>query len=125
MSSTGVVDPRVDAAEARERVLGDAPHVVLIAHVRDDVDGLAALQVYLFDEVAERLFGARCDDELRAPPRGLARRDEPDAARRAGDYKNLLAQLLKLHFHPRSSPLCVWKIGLLKNLRARLEEGTP
>src|SRR5215213_637520 len=105
-----VVDPRVDAAEAFERRLRDAPHVVLPPDIRRDVDGLAALRVYLFDEPAQGLLGARRDYELRAAPRRLARRHEPYAARRARDYENLLAQLPQLNVHPESSPLCVRKI---------------
>src|ERR1051325_5205011 len=85
-----VVDPRVDAPEAFDRHLRDAPHVVLTPDIGDHVDGLAAARVYLFDEAAERLFRARGDDELRAATRRLARRHEPYAARRAGDYENLL-----------------------------------
>src|SRR5205085_5418693 len=94
-----VVDPRVEAAETRDRLVGDAPHVLLPPHVRDDVCGLAACAFDLFDEFFERLLAPRGDDEARAAPGRRTGRDKSDAARSAGDYDYLILKLFEFQGH--------------------------
>src|SRR5205085_9954403 len=94
-----VVDPRVEAAEARDRLAGDATHVLLPPHVRDDVSGLAARAFDLPDELFKRLLAPRGDDEARAAFGRRPRGDESDAARSAGDYDDLILQLFEFNAH--------------------------
>src|SRR5215207_6772789 len=101
-----------------ERAVDSPPEVRLeqAAHVLDGrvdylpVDGDARVvdpSVYAPEAFERRLCDA---PHVVLPPNvgrdvyGLARRHEPYAARRARDYEHLLAQLLQLNVHTKSSP---------------------
>jgi hypothetical protein len=87
----GVADPGVEAPEALHRRTRDAVHRLLVGDVRHDVDDGAAGRADLRDEAAQVLLGPCGGDDLRAALGEHPRGSTADAARRAGDHDNLLA----------------------------------
>lgn len=95
----GIVDPRVDAAEAFDGAAGDVLEVLASADVGDDVDGAAAAGGDFVHDAAEGEFVARDEDEACVVARGGAGSGETDAAGSASDDDGLLGEWFKRKVH--------------------------
>ena len=95
----GIIDPGIEAAEPLDRGAGDPADVLLVAHVRDDGDGLASPAADLVRELIQRLPIACGQHEPRTPRGGQPGRREPDPRRCARDDDDLFVELLQVLSH--------------------------
>ena len=84
----GVVDRRVQAAEARDGPIDQVPHVVLVANIRAEEFDFSAECAQLSRELLAGFLVATGDNDAVAFPRESKSRRAPDSSQRAGDQDN-------------------------------------
>jgi len=95
----GIVHPGVKASEALQRRFRDPLDGLALGHVRHHVDGVRPAVAELSGESLQCLFVAGGEDKPGASGRGKPRGGQADAAGRAGDDDDLVAELLLAEFH--------------------------
>src|SRR5207244_6555728 len=84
----GVVDGRVQPTKARDGPIDQAPHLVLVAHIRAQEFDVGAERAQLSREFLAGGLVATGDNDSVAVPREGTRRRTPDSGQRAGDQDN-------------------------------------
>jgi hypothetical protein len=93
----GVIDPRVEAAEALHRTRGGGLQCFEVRHVGDPIFDLGAASGQLGGELAQVAVATRDQHQPRPFARGEARGGETDATGRAGDHDGLLFEWFEFH----------------------------